>query len=371
MVRWIFSRAFMMLCLFLPTAVTAQADGKWYVTGRASDVPQSRYLTALGYGSTLARAQKDAARNLADQIDSDIRSKYEQRTSRQNMSVSRSTRDALSVRTHAKLYGLKNIRGKFLSSQGSYVALVAVKKSDLLRYIRGRIDSDRKKIASLHSDLENTSNPMRQIHDLSGIVRAKEEAAFFDREAASVSGGRPSGRFDAQREINRIESLLSRDMTVSVEVKNDCGRVDPFARHVREAIEQRVTRMGLLVVPSGGRIRISGHVSASPLPPGFSRRYRYYVLRYEFSLSSPDGTVWGSVVHQRKVAGLDPAQAELMASRTVSDKGVDPLLEGLKSRLFLEKGDPRFVSFPSQAKGLTQETKTPASPERFCQDFGQ
>ena len=370
MVLWI-SRATMILFLFSLSAMSAQAEEKWYETGHDGSVPQSRYLSALGYGSTLARARKDAARNLADQIDSDIRSKYEQRTSRQNMTISRSTRDLLSVRTHAKLYGLKNIRGKFLSSQGSYVALVAVKKSDLLRYLRGRIDSERKMIAALRSDLENTSNSMRKIHDLSAIVHAKERAAFFDREVASVSGGRPSGRFGTQHEIDQIESLLSRDMTVSVVVKNDCGRVDPFARHVREAIEQSVTRMGLLVVPSGGRIGVSGHVSATPLPPGFSRRYRYYVLRYAFSLSSPDGTVWGSVVHQRKVAGLDPAQAELMASRTVSDKGVDPLLEGLKSRLFLEKGDPRFVSFPSQAKGLTQETKTPASPERFCQDFGQ
>lgn len=369
MVRWM-SRATLILLLMSNMSLPAQAGEKWYETGHASDVPQSRYLSALGYGSTLARARKDAARNLADQIDSDIRSKYEQRTSRQNMTVSRSTRDLLTVRTHAKLYGLKNIRGKFLSSQGSYVALVAVKKSDLVRYLRGRIDSERKKIASLRSDLDNTSNAMRQIHDLSAIVHAKERAAFFDREVASVSGGRPSGRFGTQHDIDRIETLLSRDMTVTVVVKNDCGRVDPFARHVREAIEQSVTRMGLLVVPSGGRIRVSGHVSANPLPPGFSRRYRYYVLRYALSLTSPDGTVWGSVVDQRKVAGLDPAQAELMASRIVSDKGVGPLLAGLKSRLFLDKSDSRFVSFPRQTVKKAKEMKATNPLGGSCQDFG-
>ncbi len=371
LVRWKFSWfSLTLLFLILFSPLPAQAGEKWYETGRSDKVPQSRYLTGLGYGSTLDRARKDAARNLANQIDSDIRSNYEQKTSRNNMAISRSTRDILAVRTHAKLYGLKNVRGKFVQAQGAYVALVAVDRNDLVRYLKGRIRTCRKTISSLREDLGNTSNPMRQIHDLSGIVRAKEKAAFFDREVAAVSGGTPSSLYNTQSEISRIETLLSRDATVSVSIVNDCGQIDSFARHVREAVEQDVTRMGLLVVPAGGRIRITGHVSATPLPPNFSRRYHYYVLRYALSMSAPDGTVWGTVVHQRKVAGLDPAQAELLASRTVSKKGVGPLLDGLKSRLFLDKGDPRFVSFPRESSSNRSSRGAGSPLSRNCQGFG-
>jgi len=370
LVRWNASCvSLILLILFMFSSESAMAGEKWYETGRSDTVPQSRYLTALGYGSTLDRARKDAAKNLANQIDSDIRSKFEQKTSRNNMAISRSTRDVLSVRTHAKLYGLKNVRGAFVPSQGSYVALVAVVRNDLVRYLKGRIRSCRETISSLRDDLGKTPNPMRRIHDLSGIVRAKERAAFFDREVAAVSGGTPSSRYNPQPEISRIQTLLSREMTVSVSVVNDCGQIDSFARHVRGAVEQEVTRMGLLVVPSGGHIRITGHVSATPLPPGFSRRYRYYVLRYALSMSSPDGTVWGSVADQRKVAGLDPAQAELLASRTVSKKGVGPLLDGLKSRLFLDKSDSRFVSFPRAGSGKGLSKGAAPLSDKKCQGF--
>ncbi|MDA8112930.1 MAG: LPP20 family lipoprotein, partial [Nitrospiraceae bacterium] len=182
MVRWKFpSFSLTLLVLFLISPRPLLAGEKWYETGRSDKVPQSRYLTGLGYGSTLDRARKDAARNLANQIDSDIRSKYEQKTSRNNLAISRSTRDILAVRTHAKLYGLKNVRGKFIPAQGSYVALVAVDRNDLVRYLKGRISSLRETISSLREDLGNTSNSLRQIHDLSGVVRAKEKAAFFDR----------------------------------------------------------------------------------------------------------------------------------------------------------------------------------------------
>ena len=345
------------------------AGEQWYDTGHVDGYPSSRYMTALGYEATLHQARMDAARNLANQIDSDIHSKYEQTTSRENLSISRTAKNTLTVRTHAKLYGITNIKGKFVPDQGAYVALVGVNRENLVRYLKGRIRSLEKRISQLEVGLDGGSNSMRRIHTLSGIVLAKEKAAFFDREVAVISGGAPSDEFDAQKEISQIETLLSRDMTVSVSVANACGKIDSFARHVRGAIEQDVNRMGLLVVPAGGKIRISGQVSASPMNSQFSRRYRYYILHYALAMSSPDGTVWGSVVREQKIAGLNPGQAELLASRTISEKGVGPLLSGLKSRLFMSQGDPRYVSFPSETPPGSQGVVPTLPLEKECQGF--
>ncbi len=357
-------------CLFLSaTGQAAMASEHWYETGKISGYPTSKYMTALGYGATLHRARMEAARNLADQIDSDIHSKYEQSTSRDNLSISRTSQSSLTVKTHAKLYGIINIKGTFVSSQGSYVALVGVKRESLVRYLTGRIRSLEKTISQLKDNLDRDSGSMRRIHDLSGIVLAKEKAAFFDREVAVVSEGSPSDKFDSQKEIDQIETLLSRDMTVTVSVVNACGKTDSFARHVRESIEQNVNRMGLLVVPSGGKVRIAGQVSASPMNAQFSRRYRYYILHYALSMSAPDGTVWGSVVRAQKIAGLNPGQAELLASRTVSEKGVGPLLSGLKSRLFMSPGDPQYVSFPSETSPGSHGGVQTLPPEKICQGF--
>nr|EES53271.1 MAG: protein of unknown function [Leptospirillum ferrodiazotrophum] len=349
---------------------SAFAGGDWWETGKVGGYPSKDYLTAIGYGSTLSRAQKDAARNIASQLDSNIHSQYRQTSNRSGMSVSRDVSDALSVKTHAKLYGLRNIRGRFVSSQGSYVAVVGIKRNELARYLRGRINNLRSTIDGLNSDLSGTSDPMRQIHDLAGIVRTKEKAAFFDREWAVVTGGTPSNAFGVEGDLSRLESLLSRHMTVSVDLRNGCGGTDRFVRHVASAITDSVTHMGLLVVPSGGQILIGGTVSARPMESGFSRRYKYYVLHYALTMAAPDGTVWGSRVAEHKVAALTATQGELLAVREVAGRGVGPLLEALKSRLFLTPGDPQFVSFPSDSGGGASAVAngTPSAGHQ-CDDF--
>lgn len=330
---------------------SAWAGGKWWKSGHVEGYSSKDYLTAVGYGSTLSRAQKDAARNIATQLDSNIHSTYQKNSTRSGMSVSRNVHDALSISTHAKLYGLKNLRGRFVSEQGSYVAAVGIKRDDLARYLRGRINNLRSTIDGLDSDLSGTSDRMRQIHDLAGVIRTKEKAAFFDRELAVVTSGRPSDAFSIEKDLSRIEDLLSKYMTVSVTLKNGCGGTDRFVRHVAGAITESVTHMGLIVVPSGGQIRIGGTVSARPLGPHFSRRYKYYILHYALTMSAPDGSVWGSRVAEHKVAALTHTQAEMLAVRQVSGKGVGPLLEALKSRLFLNPEDPQFVAFPTQGHG--------------------
>ena len=344
------------------------AKEPWWKTGKVDGYPSSQYMTALGYGATLDGAQKDATRNLSSQIDADVRSKYRQESFRSGMKAHRSVSNALSVETHAKLYGLRNIRGEWVKSQASYIAVVGVKIADLLRYLRGRVDNYRQTIASLRADLEGTGSPVRQIRDLSGIVRAKEKAGFFDREIAVIAGGTPSGEFNTEKEITRIENLLSRHMAVTVNLQNGCGKVDRFVSHVKGTIEQQVTDMGLLVVPSGGQVVISGHVSAQPMEPGFSRDYIYYILHYDLKMSAPDGTIWGTVVHQRKVAGITPSQAEMLAVRRVGSEGVRPLLQGLKSRLFLSPDSQNYMAFPTD-KGA-QATKTQAAVGTECNDFG-
>ena len=349
---------------------SAFAGGKWWETGKVGGYSSKDYLTAIGYGSTLSRAQKDAGRNIASQLDSNIHSQYQQTSNRSGMSVSRNVRDALSVKTHAKLYGLRNIRGRFVSSQGSYVAVVGIKRDELARYLRGRINNLRTTIDGLNADLSGTSDPMRQIHDLSGLVRTKEKAAFFDREWAVVTGGTPSNGFNVEGDLSRLESLLSRHMTVSVSLRNGCGGSDRFVRHVASAITDAVTHMGLLVVPSGGQILIGGTVSARPMESGFSRRYKYYVLHYALTMAAPDGTIWGSRVAEHKVAALTVTQGELLAVREVAGRGLGPLLEALKSRLFLSPGDPRFVSFPSdRGSGAAAMGSGMASPGHQCDDF--
>ena len=349
---------------------SAFAGGDWWETGKVGGYPSKDYLTAIGYGSTLSRAQKDAARNIASQLDSNIHSQYRQTSNRSGMSVSRDVSDALSVKTHAKLYGLRNIRGRFVSSQGSYVAVVGIKRNELARYLRGRINNLLSTIDGLNSDLSGTSDPMRQIHDLAGIVRTKEKAAFFDREWAVVTGGTPSNAYGVEGDLSRLESLLSRHMTVSVNLRNGCGGTDRFVRHVASAITDSVTHMGLLVVPSGGQILIGGTVSARPMESGFSRRYKYYVLHYALTMAAPDGTVWGSRVAEHKVAALTATQGELLAVREVAGRGVGPLLEALKSRLFLTPGDPQFVSFPSDSGGGASAVAngTPSAGHQ-CDDF--
>jgi hypothetical protein len=349
-------------------AAPGWAKEPWWKTGKVDGYPSTQYMTALGYGSTLDGARKDATRNLSSQIDADVRSKYRQESFRSGMTARRSVSNALSVETHAKLYGLRNIRGEWVKSQASYIAVVGVKISDLLRYLRGRVDNYRETIASLRADLEGTGDPIRQIRDLSGIVRAKEKAAFFDREIAVVAGGTPSSWFNTEKEITRIENLLSRHLTVTVNLQNGCGKVDRFVSHVKATIEQQVTEMGLLVVPAGGQVVISGHVSAQPMEPGFSREYIYYVLRYDLKMSAPDGTIWGTVAHQRKVAGITPSQAEMLAVRRVGSEGVRPLLQGLRSRLFLSPDNQNYMAFPRDQG--TQAAKTEAVVGTECNDFG-
>lgn len=360
---WGFLFAVMTVVLASPAA---WAGDPWWKTGKVSGYPSSQYMTALGYGSTLSRAQKDATRNLSSQIDSNIRSRYNQKSARSGMVVNRSVENAISVRTHAKLYGILNIRGRWVASENSYIAVVGVKRDDLVRYLRGRVDNYRKSISELRADLAGTANPMRQIKDLSGIVRSKEKAAFYDRERAIISGGVPSNRFDTTADIRRIESLLSSHMTVTVSLRNGCGTVDRFVRHVAGSIQQEVTDMGLLVVPSGGQVVIAGTVSARPMGDGFSRRYKYYALHYALTMAASDGTIWGSVVQEHKVAGITPDQAEMLAVRKVGQEGVRPLLQGLRSRLFLSSKDQNYVSFPVQGgKGLP--AITPSGSD--CNDF--
>jgi len=342
------------------------AGDPWWKTGKVNGYPSSQYMTALGYGSTLSRAQKDATRNLSAQIDSNIRSRYNQKSTRSGMVVNRSVENAISVRTHAKLYGILNIRGRWVASENSYIAVVGVRRDDLVRYLHGRVDNYRRTISELRSDLAGATNPMRQIKDLSGIVRSKEKAAFYDREMAVISGGVPSNSFDTTADIRRIESLLSRHMTVTVSLRNGCGTQDRFVRHVAGSIQQEVTDMGLLVVPSGGQVVIAGTVSARPMGAGFSRRYKYYALHYALTMAAPDGTIWGSVVQEHKVAGITPDQAEMLAVRRIGHEGVRPLLQGLKSRLFLSSKDQNYVAFPMQGgKGL--QTTSPSGKD--CDDF--
>ncbi len=349
----------------------AHAGGKWWKDGHVDGYSQKDYMTAIGYGSTLGRAQKDAARNIATQLDSNIKSQYEQSSNRSGMTVSRNVKDTLAVKTHAKLYGLRNIRGRFVSSQGSYVAVVGVKRADLARYLSGRIGNLRATIDGLNSDLSGTSDRMRQIHDLAGLIRSKERAAFFDRERAVVTGGTPSDAYNVERDYSRLETLLSKHMTVSVSLRNGCGGTDRFVRHVAGAITDAVTRMGLLVVPSGGQIVIGGTVSARPMEAGFSRRYSYYILHYGLSMAAPDGTIWGSRVAEHKVAALTPSQGELLAVRQVADRGVGPLLSALRSRLFLDPKDPQFVAFPSDMGSSAAATAAGASLSgHHCDDFG-
>lgn len=349
----------------------AHAGGKWWKDGHVDGYSQKDYMTAIGYGSTLGRAQKDAARNIATQLDSNIKSQYEQSSNRSGMTVSRNVKDTLAVKTHAKLYGLRNIRGRFVSSQGSYVAVVGVKRADLARYLSGRIGNLRATIDGLNSDLSGTSDRMRQIHDLAGLIRSKERAAFFDRERAVVTGGTPSDAYNVERDYSRLETLLSKHMTVSVSLRNGCGGTDRFVRHVAGAITDAVTRMGLLVVPSGGQIVIGGTVSARPMGAGFSRRYSYYILHYGLSMAAPDGTIWGSRVAEHKVAALTPSQGELLAVRQVADRGVGPLLSALRSRLFLDPKDPQFVAFPSDMGSSAAATAAGASLSgHHCDDFG-
>lgn len=349
----------------------AHAGGKWWKDGHVDGYSQKDYMTAVGYGSTLSRAQKDAARNIASQLDSNIRSQYEQSSNRSGMSVSRNVKDALAVKTHAKLYGLRNLRGRFVSNQGSYVAVVGIKRADLARYLSGRVNNLRTTIDGINSDLSGTQDRMREIHDLAGLIRAKEKAAFFDRERAVVTGGTPSDAFNVERDYSRLEDLLSKHMTVSVSLQNGCGGTDRFVRHVVGAITDAVTKMGLLVVPSGGQIVIGGTVSARPMEAGFSNRYKYYILHYGLSMAAPDGTVWGSRMAEHKVAALTPSQGELLAVRQVAGRGVGPLISALRSRLFLDPGDPQFVAFPSDSGGKGLATASGASAAGHnCDDFG-
>ncbi len=349
----------------------ALAGEKWWENGRVDGYSPKEYLTAIGYGSTLSRAQKDAVRNLSSQLESNIRSHYRESSNRNGLSVSRHVKDVLSVKTHAKIYGLRNIRGRFVSSQGSYVAVVGVKRSDLSRYLKGRINNLRATIDSLDADLSSTSSTMRQIHDLAGLIRAKERASFFDRERAVITGETPSISYNIEKDLSRLESLLSRSMSVTVSLQNDCGGSDRFVRHVKEAIIEAVSRMGLLVVPSGGQIVIGGQVSARPMESSFSRRYKYYILHYALTIAAPDGTIWGSRIAENKVAALTPSQGELLSVHEISRRGVDPLVNALKSRLFLDPGDPQFVAFPSDGSNgasIALGRKSSSSP-RICDDF--
>ncbi len=343
---------------------TGQASEKWWETGHLSDYPSKRYMTALGYGQSVRSAQSDAVRSLSQQLSSRIGSSYTQNRESSGMTTHRSVQDVIRIRTKARLVHILFPRTRWVGKQNSYVAFAALDIAKETRYMRGRLRNIRRNIRSLGSSYDTASDPLRRIRLLSEIIRAKEKAALYDREQAILSGGSPSSRFDVSRDISRLERRLAKDATFQVALVNRCGLQDDLTRTVSHHITQSLTREGLVGAPDG-KIRITGQVSSRPMGRHFSRRYVYYGYHYHFTVRGPGGQTWGEIARDGKAAGLTKGQARMMLTRRVSREGVRPLVRGIASRLFYEKGSHRFVALPT-GKGSPSNRREKFAPAAGC-----
>ena len=343
---------------------TGQASEKWWETGHLSDYPSKRYMTALGYGQSVRSAQSDAVRSLSQQLSSRIGSSYTQNRESSGMTTHRSVQDVIRIRTKARLVHILFPRTRWVGKQNSYVAFAALDIAKETRYMRGRLRNIKRNIRSLGSSYDTASDPLRRIRLLSEIIRAKEKAALYDREQAILSGGSPSSRFDVSRDISRLERRLAKDATFQVALVNRCGLQDDLTRTVSHHITQSLTREGLVGAPDG-KIRITGQVSSRPMGRHFSRRYIYYGYHYHFTVRGPGGQTWGEIARDGKAAGLTKGQARMMLTRRVSREGVRPLVRGIASRLFYEKGSHRFVALPT-GKGSPSNRREKFAPAAGC-----
>ena len=343
---------------------TGQASEKWWETGHLSDYPSKRYMTALGYGQSVRSAQSDAVRSLSQQLSSRIGSSYTQNRESSGMTTHRSVQDVIRIRTKARLVHILFPRTRWVGKQNSYVAFAALDIAKETRYMRGRLRNIKRNIRSLGSSYDTASDPLRRIRLLSEIIRAKEKAALYDREQAILSGGSPSSRFDVSRDISRLERRLAKDATFQVALVNRCGLQDDLTRTVSHHITQSLTREGLVGAPDG-KIRITGQVSSRPMGRHFSRRYVYYGYHYHFTVRGPGGQTWGEIARDGKAAGLTKGQARMMLTRRVSREGVRPLVRGIASRLFYEKGSHRFVALPT-GKGSPSNRREKFAPAAGC-----
>ena len=343
---------------------TGQASEKWWETGHLSDYPSKRYMTALGYGQSVRSAQSDAVRSLSQQLSSRIGSSYTQNRESSGMTTHRSVQDVIRIRTKARLVHILFPRTRWVGKQNSYVAFAALDIAKETRYMRGRLRNIKRNIRSLGSSYDTASDPLQRIRLLSEIIRAKEKAALYDREQAILSGGSPSSRFDVSRDISRLERRLAKDATFQVALVNRCGLQDDLTRTVSHHITQSLTREGLVGAPDG-KIRITGQVSSRPMGRHFSRRYIYYGYHYHFTVRGPGGQTWGEIARDGKAAGLTKGQARMMLTRRVSREGVRPLVRGIASRLFYEKGSHRFVALPT-GKGSPSNRRGKIAPAAGC-----
>lgn len=343
---------------------TGQASEKWWETGHLSDYPSKRYMTALGYGQSVRSAQSDAVRSLSQQLSSRIGSSYTQNRESSGMTTHRSVQDVIRIRTKARLVHILFPRTRWVGKQNSYVAFAALDIAKETRYMRGRLRNIKRNIRSLGSSYDTASDPLRRIRLLSEIIRAKEKAALYDREQAILSGGSPSSRFDVSRDISRLERRLAKDATFQVALVNRCGLQDDLTRTVSHHITQSLTREGLVGAPDG-KIRITGQVSSRPMGRHFSRRYIYYGYHYHFTVRGPGGQTWGEIARDGKAAGLTKGQARMMLTRRVSREGVRPLVRGIASRLFYEKGSHRFVALPT-GKASPSNRRKKIAPAAGC-----
>ena len=341
----LFSRVMVFALLFLLNGGTGRASEKWWETGHLSDYPSKRYMTALGYGQSVRSAQSDAVRSLSQQLSARIGSSYTQNRETSGLTTRRSVKDVIRIRTKTRLVHILFPRTRWVGSQNSYVAFAALDIEKETRYLRGRVRNIKRNLRALESSYESASDPFLRIRLLSEIVRTKEKAALYDREQAILSGGSPSSRFDVRRDVSRLERLLARDATFQVDLVNRCGQKDSLTRTVSHHLTQALTGEGL-VGASNGKIRITGEVSAHPMGRHFSRRYIYYGYHYHFTVRGPGGETWGEVARDGKAAGLTKDQARMMLTRRVSREGVRPLVKGIASRLFYQKGSHRFVALP-------------------------
>ncbi|AKS24084.1 MULTISPECIES: LPP20 family lipoprotein [Leptospirillum] len=341
----LFSRVMVFALLFLLNGGTGRASEKWWETGHLSDYPSKRYMTALGYGQSVRSAQSDAVRSLSQQLSARIGSSYTQNRETSGLTTRRSVKDVIRIRTKTRLVHILFPRTRWVGSQNSYVAFAALDIEKETRYLRGRVRNIKRNLRALESSYESASDPFLRIRLLSEIVRTKEKAALYDREQAILSGGSPSSRFDVRRDVSRLERLLARDATFQVDLVNRCGQKDSLTRTVSHHLTQALTGEGL-VGASNGKIRITGEVSARPMGRHFSRRYIYYGYHYHFTVRGPGGETWGEVARDGKAAGLTKDQARMMLTRRVSREGVRPLVKGIASRLFYQKGSHRFVALP-------------------------
>jgi hypothetical protein len=176
--------------------------------------PSSSYIMSFGNGQNISQAKLTATNDLAQQIESNIKETTQQNTSANEYQVAQRFDMYVNSRTHVKLFGVNVVEILGNMDEG-YTVFVVVNKKMLEVSINGELSAYRTTISEILKDITTDKNMTEstKIQELEEIIKIKRRASYLATELDSLNGTTPTGEFDPQTEISRVNDLLEVPIT--------------------------------------------------------------------------------------------------------------------------------------------------------------